>query len=105
MSLFAFRAVQESVTKESVIWSIVLESAGIIVQHGMSEDRHLCLLAGGLDGLTRFTGRRLLSDDAQLKCVDFVKTLAEYGAEDDAVLVNSSFIYDFPTLIAAIPVN
>lgn len=105
MSLLAFPAVQDSATKESVIWSTVQESAGIIVQHGMSEDRHLCLLAGGLEGLTRFTGRRLLSDDAQLRCVDFVKTLGGYSAEDDAVLVNSSFIYDFPTLIAVVPVN
>jgi hypothetical protein len=103
MSLLAFPAVQESAGRESAIWSTVMESAGIIVQHGMSEDRHLCLLAGGLEGLTRFTGRRLLSDDAELQCVIFVKTLAGYSAEDDAVLLNSSFIYDFPTLIAAIP--
>lgn len=80
----------------------------------MSEDRHLCLFAGGYEGLLRFSHCRLMSDEAEAVCTRHVSSLMnsnssfDHGCKTDAndltMLLNESFIYDFPRLTAILKV-
>lgn len=98
----------DCIVKEEMLWTIVQESAVLIGQHGMSEDRHLCLFAGGWSGLLRFTQQRLLSEAAESFCEEYVDSLltrvsmANAGelsqGDEDALLLNNSLIYEFPRL-------
>ena len=107
-ALIIFPAVFDCIVTEEKLWTIVQESAVLIGQHGMSEDRHLCLFAGGWSGLLRFTQQRLLSEAAESSCVEYVNSLltrvsiANTGelsqADEDALLLNNSLIYEYPRL-------
>lgn len=113
-ALITFPAVQECFVKEEKIWEIIQESAMLIGQHGMSEDRHLCLFAGGWIGLLRFSKQRLLSEEAELSCMEYVTSLMSKisipmtmtmaitedssQGDEDAFLLNNSLIYDYPQL-------
>jgi hypothetical protein len=101
--LLTFEAIHGLIIKEEALWSIVQESSLLISQQGMVEDRHLCLLAGGWEGLLAFTKQRLISDQAEFCCnlyVDSIKLMQSKGrSEDDSILLNNSLIYDFPDII------
>ena len=93
--------------EEDGLWAIVRESAELICKYGMSEDRHLCLFAGGWEGLMRFTQQRLLSVEAEAVCLLYVTSLAKRVTseelnrldDDDAIQLNNSLIYDFPEVV------
>ena len=112
--LLTFPAVRECIAGEVAIWSVMSECASLISEHGMSEDRHLCLFAGGYEGLLRFSHCRLMSDEAEAVCTRHVSSLMnsnssfDHGCKTDAndltMLLNESFIYDFPRLTAILKV-
>ena len=112
--LLTYPAVRECIAGEVAIWSAMSECASLISEHGMSEDRHLCLFAGGYEGLLRFSHCSLMSDEAEAVCTRHVSSLInsnssfDHGckadANDLAILLNESFIYDFPRLTAILNV-
>jgi hypothetical protein len=73
----------------------------------MSEDRHLCLLAGGWRGLLRFSNQRLLTIPTEAICSQYVDSLEKAKAkqgqcisdQEDTMLLNDSLIYDFPQIV------
>ena len=112
--LLTYPAVRECIAGEVAIWSVMSECASLISEHGMSEDRHLCLFAGGYEGLLRFSHCTLMSDEAEAVCTRNVSSLIESNSSSDhgcktdtndlAILLNESFIYDFPRLTAILHV-
>jgi hypothetical protein len=104
--LLTHPAVRDCIAAEGSIWSVVSECALLISKHGMSEDRHLCLFAGGCEGLLRFCQCCLMSEEAETACMHHVSSLIKKSANQEcsteeikhAMLLNDSFIYDFPRL-------
>ena len=106
--LLTYPAVRDCIAAEVAIWSVMSECALLISKHGMSEDRHLCLFAGGFEGLLRFTQCSLMSGEEEVACARHVSSLinssSDKGCKTDAnelaMILNESFIFDFPRLTA-----
>jgi hypothetical protein len=72
----------------------------------MSEDSHLCLLAGGWKGLLNFLQQRLLTNEAVISCTNIVESTGlnsrskgvKIQSDEDTILLNKLYIYDFPDI-------
>ena len=111
--LLTYPAVWACIAAEEAIWCVMSECALLISEHGMSEDRHLCLFAGGYEGLVQFCNCSLMSEEAEVVCTRYVSSLIHSSADqacntdanEHAVLLNEPYIYDYPRLTATFNVT
>jgi hypothetical protein len=98
-------AVDEGISQEEELSHIIQESALSLSQHGMEEDRHLCLLSGGWKGLLKFVQNRLINTETETVCKQFMDSVKKPGkgrgmaVDADIMLLYDSLIFNFPQIV------